>query len=96
MVAEGYDVLTAANGREALDLLSGSAERPRVIVLDLMMPVMNGWVFLEHFREEEAYRGINVVICSAAKDEAPKGVPLLKKPIDLDDLTYTVARLCDA
>lgn len=95
MTFEGYSVLSAANGKEALEVLERAPERPRVIVLDLMMPIMDGWTFLEHFRARgNSYAGINVVICSAAKDEAPRGVPLLKKPVDLDDLTKTVASLC--
>jgi len=96
MTFEGYAVLTAANGQEALDILAREREPPRIILLDLMMPVMNGWVFLQHFRTVAGYASIKVLICSAAKDLAPSGVPILRKPVDLEELTRTVADLCAA
>ena len=94
MDLEGYSVLTAANGQEALSVLRAAAEPPKLIILDLMMPVMDGWQFLDRVRGDEALRGIKVVVCSAAKDLIPEGVPVLRKPVDLDDLTQAVAKYC--
>ena len=64
----GHDVVLAANGREALARLR---ERPRpcVILLDLMMPVMNGWEFRQALRSEPALRDVPVVVVSAVNEE---------------------------
>ena len=52
--AEGFPVRSAGNGREALDLLESAAVAPRLILLDLMMPVMDGWQFLAERRRRPA------------------------------------------
>jgi CheY-like chemotaxis protein len=66
---EGYRVRTAAHGAEALALLEGGA-RPAVILLDLMMPVMDGWETRAHLRARAALSNIPVVILSGvANDE---------------------------
>jgi CheY-like chemotaxis protein len=51
---EGFTVRGAANGREALDVLEGALVPPRLILLDLMMPVMDGWQFLAERRRRSA------------------------------------------
>jgi CheY-like chemotaxis protein len=63
--AEGYQTDGAANGREALELLRNASERPSLIFLDLMMPVMDGWEFLKEIEEEPNLRGTPVAIMSA-------------------------------
>jgi len=63
--AEGYTTLGAANGEEAIQLLRGAEERPCLILLDLMMPVMDGWEFLKEIDEEPKLQGIPVAIMSA-------------------------------
>jgi CheY-like chemotaxis protein len=60
---EGYAVLEAADGRAALDRVRERA--PGVILLDLMMPVMDGFEFLAELRGEEAWRGIPVIVMTA-------------------------------
>lgn len=92
---EGYRVLMAANGREALDLLS--RERPACILLDLMMPVMDGW----QFREEQIRRAelaeIPVIVVSAVgKDRIDKidADAYLSKPVDLEKLLERVTEYC--
>src|SRR5918912_3194653 len=62
LTTEGYRVLTAANGREALDVLE--RERPSVILLDLMMPVMDGWQFVREL-EKTGRRGTPMIVLSA-------------------------------
>jgi len=52
----GYSVISAADGREALNYLQ-VASPPGIIVLDLMMPVMDGWEFLQHQSHDPALRG---------------------------------------
>lgn len=64
---EGHEVLSAANGAEALRLLR-EGPRPDLILLDLMMPVMNGWEFRGAQATEPDLAGIPVVILSGAGD----------------------------
>ena len=90
---EGYSVYSAANGVEALELLSQMPE-PSVILLDLMMPRMNGWEFLEAIEATQVAAGVPVVILSAWK--APAGFPCLQKPVDLGALLAIVARYSGA
>ena len=62
---EGHEVYTAANGRQALAQLENGL-RPCVILLDLMMPVMNGWEFRSALQRDERFKDIPVVVVSAA------------------------------
>ncbi|MCZ6846530.1 MAG: response regulator, partial [Alphaproteobacteria bacterium] len=64
LVGEGCLVSEAANGRLALDRLEDS--RPSLILLDLMMPEMDGFEFLSEIRAKEAYSGIPVIVITAA------------------------------
>lgn len=90
---EGYTALTAANGREALD--AARARPPSAILLDLMMPVMNGWEFVEEARRDATLGAIPICILSAYADRAPKGVAaVLRKPIELEWLFRVVSELC--
>jgi CheY-like chemotaxis protein len=92
---EGYRVTTATNGKEGLESLKG-IDRPCVILLDLMMPVMNGWEFLEAHRTDTTLATIPVVVVSAAGDKA-KSAPaagFIKKPVDLESLLNVVRRYC--
>jgi CheY-like chemotaxis protein len=63
--AEGYATAGAANGKRALELLRRTEPPPRLILLDLMMPVMDGWEFLKEIDDEPKLRGISVAIMSA-------------------------------
>ncbi len=90
----GYQVTVAADGQEAVDLLAFGLE-PRAIVLDMMMPRMDGWTFLSRIRADPKFHDIPVVVASAAATEFPTGADAwLQKPFDLADLDRTVARLC--
>ncbi|MFO7167993.1 MAG: response regulator [Chloroflexota bacterium] len=96
---EGYQVLSAADGREALELLR-SEPLPCLILLDLMMPVMNGWEFREAQLRQPELVDIPVVILSARTDVAQaaaemQGVSYIAKPIDFDLLINTVAQHCN-
>jgi CheY-like chemotaxis protein len=86
----GYKIVTARNGAEALDHLHSDAA-PRVILLDLMMPVMNGWQFRAEQIRDERLATIPVIVLSgagqAAKSSAfPGAAAFLEKPVDLEDL----------
>ena len=92
--AEGYDVDIASDGRAALDCIG--ARRPDVVLLDLAMPVMNGWQVHDHLRDE----GIDVPVVymtagysARAEAEAHQADGYLEKPFNVDDLLRIVARL---
>ena len=85
---EGFRVQTAANGLEALQLLRGSAP-PKIILLDLMMPVMDGYQFLEEQRKDASLAAIPVAIITAGAglDRSRLGDAILvPKPIKLPQL----------
>jgi len=95
--SEGFAVHAAGNGREALDLLDGGAAAPRLILLDLMMPVMDGWQFLAE-RRRRAGPGSNstVVLLSglAYIEGATDVADFIRKPIDPSVLRSCVRRYC--
>lgn len=95
---EGYAVNTVANGQEALDFLRKS-EPPGLILLDLMMPVMDGWQFRAEQQKDAVLSQIPVVIVSAdgrvyQKANAIGAAGYLKKPVELETLLDIVARHC--
>jgi CheY-like chemotaxis protein len=95
---EGYEVLQASNGQEGIDRLRDQ-QKPGLILLDLMMPVMNGWQFRTELQSNPILKEIPVVILSAdgniqQKSENIGVAGYLKKPIQLDTLLDTVKRYC--
>ena len=92
---EGFRVTGCCNGREALDWLHASP-KPDVIVLDLMMPVMDGWQFRVAQKHDPELATIPVVALSAdatAKAAAIDADAYLKKPVDYETLVDTIDRL---
>ena len=92
---EGYRVLMASNGLEALELLK--TERPAAILLDLMMPVMDGWQFVAEL-DTRGMRGTPLLILSADRAVQGHAIKLkanghLAKPFDLDELLCKVQQL---
>lgn len=83
--SEGHTTVLASNGKEALDFLKKGKE-PSLILLDLMMPVMDGWEFLKEREKDPELVKIPVVVCSAADRESVSDLRFLKKPVDLTDL----------
>ena len=75
---QGYAVTLAANGKEALELLPG-LRKPRGIVLDIAMPVMNGPQFYQAMRAVPELADTPVVILTCDPALAPKGVPKMTK-----------------
>jgi CheY-like chemotaxis protein len=95
----GVRVGEAVNGASALDLLKRSEELPGVILLDLMMPVMDGWQFRAEQQRDPRLAGIPVIVMSAVTDGEAKAAQLrpaayLKKPMDLDEVIDVVRRHC--
>jgi len=92
----GYPVETAENGRDALDKLA-TMGRPGLILLDLMMPVMDGLEFLAAGLASRAIVGIPVIVITAYDHLAAKAseaTAVVKKPLDLDVLMSWVERFC--
>lgn len=94
---EGYGVVTAPHGAAALICLEQT--RPCLILLDLMMPVMDGFVFRAIQREMPHYASIPVIVLSAFAATVETAAmldaaPYLCKPVQLDRLVATVERYC--
>jgi len=93
----GARVMCAANGREALAVLKGRPV-PNLILLDLMMPVMNGWQFRVAQQSDPSLSQIPVVVVTAAgvRDDIPaiNADGWLSKPVDFDRLLATIGPLC--
>jgi CheY-like chemotaxis protein len=92
---KGYEVTTAANGRDAHDGIQGLAGRPDLILLDLMMPVMDGWQFRALQLQDPALATIPVVILSGAGDVRREAAALgaagyVKKPFKLNVLLSAI------
>jgi two-component system chemotaxis response regulator CheY len=90
----GYAVVTAEDGQDALDKI-GDIETVCLVILDLLMPVMNGWDFLQKLRQRSELASIPVVVHTSAPGPAPAGVTLvLQKPVMFDRLLSTVREYC--
>jgi CheY-like chemotaxis protein len=91
----GYAVATAEDGREALAIMART-RMPCIVLLDLVMPGMDGWKFLAVVQGDPALATIPVVIASAhAATHAPTGIAgFLHKPFDLAELLRVVAEHC--
>ena len=96
---EGFRVTAAQNGREGLDLLDDRTP-PCLIVLDLMMPIMSGWEFLETIKRERhtLLTATALLVITAAADVGPYptdlGCRVLKKPFDVEPLLQIARQHC--
>ena len=93
---EGYKVEAAANGRQALDRLASGAHAC-VIVLDLMMPIMDGWEFRRRQVEDARLKDIPTIVVSAAGRDRLSQISAsayLSKPVDMDELLARVSQFC--
>jgi CheY-like chemotaxis protein len=93
---EGYTVVGAANGQEALGRLRGDVH-PDLILLDLMMPVMDGWQFRREQVRDPALAAIPIVVLSADGNVHQKATSLraadyLQKPVDPEHLLEVIRR----
>jgi two-component system chemotaxis response regulator CheY len=91
----GYAVIQAGNGEQALGLLE--RELPDLVLLDLLMPVLNGWQFCQSKNENPATAPIPVIAMSAAVSKDPKSPyyidvdDFIAKPVELDELLAKIA-----
>lgn len=92
---EGYEVAIANDGRRALEYLK-QHRKPDLIILDLMMPVMNGWELRSAIREIPALASIPVVVMTALGDpQVIEADAIIRKPIDLERMLKIVSCLLD-
>ena len=90
----GYSVVTASNGQEALNKLTGINELC-LVILDLLMPVMNGWDCFNKIRERSEFASVPVVVHTSAAARAPAGATrVLQKPLKFDRLLSVVKEYC--
>jgi CheY-like chemotaxis protein len=92
---EGFAVIAAANGRDALELMK--VENPSLVLLDLVMPVTNGWEFLRYRKAQPSLAKIPVIVTSAVIDraagaQAEGADEVLLKPVNIEKLMNLVKR----
>jgi two-component system response regulator AtoC/two-component system nitrogen regulation response regulator NtrX len=97
----GYSILSVSNGKDALDFLK--QQQPNLIILDIMMPEMNGFGVLESVKKFEATAKIPVMILTARNNlkDQEKAISMgaadyMIKPIDIDDVVERVSRLMNS
>jgi CheY-like chemotaxis protein len=90
---EGYTVTVAADGLEAMHQLSTS-DRPCAVILDILMPGMDGNEVWEAMQLDPQLSKIPVVVTTSDPSRAPKGVLTMRKPVDLSLLIDTVEMFC--
>ena len=99
--SEGYEVLTAENGKEALELMRAHAKDLAIVLLDLIMPVMTGFEVLETVRADEILRQIPILVLTAEKSAELRALQLgasdfVTKPFDLPEVILArVARIIE-
>jgi DNA-binding response OmpR family regulator len=92
--SEGFNVILATDGLQGIVALIQN--RPDLVLLDLILPGMNGWQFIDIQRSLRDYREIPIVICSAMLESAKSIQPtaILSKPFHIDDLVEKVKKNC--
>lgn len=92
---EGYGVIAVANGQEALAVLQGGQD-VCIVLLDLMMPVMDGWAFMAVRARHPALQAVPVVVISALDPPGAglDAVACLSKPVDPETLIELVGQHC--
>lgn len=92
---EGFEVMTASNGSDALARLAAAPERPDVILLDLTMPVMDGFEFRNAQLADERIADIPVILITAGGGNVRlAGLPVATKPFDTNALLAAIRQLC--
>jgi CheY-like chemotaxis protein len=91
----GSKVMAAPNGRAALEILRRE-DHPDFVLLDLIMPVMNGWEFLDVVSHDPELSRIPLTITTSAPEQAPRDRDIIPKPIDIDALLERLRAACGA
>lgn len=89
---DGHKAIEAENGKHALEILGHTDKRPDCILLDLMMPIMDGKTFIQNIKTMEAHNDIPIIVCSAQGDfeTTPQVYTRMDKPVDLNVLGQTI------
>jgi CheY-like chemotaxis protein len=94
--AEGYETSSVSNGIEALDTMR--RHRPSTVILDMMLPIMDGWQFRERQRNDSMLAEVPVVcitgVANPEEVESRLGVPCLRKPLDIPALLGRIENIC--
>jgi len=91
---KGYCAVPAGNGKEALDYLR-QAPAPDLIILDLWMPVMDGWEFRTEQVKDPRLKEIPVIVVTALSDRTDVDADeVIIKPVDVERLLMTVSQYC--
>ena len=91
---KGYSVVTAVDGEDALRKLDDIG-RPCLILMDLLMPGMNGWDLFDELRRRPELSAVPVIVHSSASGRAPAGVTrVLQKPLAFEQLISVVREYC--
>ena len=92
---EGYVTRVAGTGREALTIMKKTPEVPRLVLLDLLMPDMNGWQFCHEQRTDRRFIDVPVLVVTANRNLGPDppGNDVLLKPFRLEEILQKVKRL---
>jgi DNA-binding response OmpR family regulator len=100
LLEEGYEVITAIDGRDGLEM--ARREKPDLIILDVMLPEMNGYEVCCHLKFDEDYERIPIILLTARRKEADRQKALqacadvyLTKPFERETLMQEVHRLLD-
>jgi CheY-like chemotaxis protein len=88
----GCSAIVASNGAEAMKMLAD--HHPCLIILDLLMPVMNGKEMLDAMKAQPELAAVPVVISTSAPSRAPQGIPIIPKPIDVNVVGEWMRRSC--
>lgn len=91
ILEDDYEVITAENGKEALDLIRENRDDLSLVLLDLMMPVMNGFEVLEHVRGDESFDHIPIIVLTAEKSAELQALQMgaadfITKPFDMHEV----------
>jgi CheY-like chemotaxis protein/two-component sensor histidine kinase len=90
----GYEAEIASNGREALDRLAERSSRPDVVILDLVMPELDGARLYQVMRSNPSLAGIPVIVSTSSPARAPEGTVVVPKPVKVDRLLDVLSELC--
>jgi PleD family two-component response regulator len=91
ILEDHYEVIYASNGKEALDEVNKNIDRLSIVMLDLIMPVMDGFEVLKHMRNDERMKHIPVIVLTAEKDAELKALQMgaadfITKPFDMHEV----------
>ncbi|HEX3927056.1 MAG TPA: response regulator [Gemmatimonadales bacterium] len=91
---EGYTVCTVGNGRDALAVMEELPVKPCVVILDMIMPILDGNGVYRAMKADPDLADIPILISTSDPSQAPDGVLIMRKPIAVDVLVAAVRRCC--